>query len=338
MLRCLIVSLAGLALFACSDASGPIVLLHASYDPTGDLYEEVNAAFSAAYKTPDGRRVEIGMSHGGSGKQARSVIDGLPADVVSLALARDIDLIAEQTGKAPADWASRFASNSAPYTSTIVFLVRSGNPRAIRDWDDLAREGVSVVTPNPKTSGGARWNYLAAWAFANKRFGGQTSLMQTFVRDIYRNVVKLDSGARGSTTTFSRQGLGDVLITWENEAFHLLAESGPGEFEIIYPSLSIRAEPPVAIIEANARRHGTLEVAADYLSFLYSAEGQRIIARRYFRPIYPQSADPEDLARFRSIEMVGIDDPLFGGWRTAQAKHFDRHGLFDQIYETGSGR
>jgi sulfate/thiosulfate-binding protein len=338
MRRWTILSLAGLILCACSDGSGPVVLLHASYDPTGDLYEEVNAAFSAAYITPDGRRVEIGMSHGGSGKQARSVIDGLPADVVSLALARDIDLIAEQTGKAPADWASRFASNSAPYTSTIVFLVRSGNPRAIRDWDDLAREGVSVVTPNPKTSGGARWNYLAAWAFANKRFGGQTSLMQTFVRDIYRNVVKLDSGARGSTTTFSRQGLGDVLITWENEAFHLLAESGPGEFEIIYPSLSIRAEPPVAIIEANARRHGTLEVAADYLSFLYSAEGQRIIARRYFRPIYPQSADPEDLARFRSIEMVGIDDPLFGGWRAAQAKHFDRHGLFDQIYETGSGR
>ncbi len=333
MRKRLIAALAAGILGACGGAADQVVLLNASYDPTGDLYEEFNAAFSANYRTPDGKRVTIGMSHGGSGKQSRSVIDGMQADVVTLALQRDIDVIAEKTGKVPADWRSRLPGNSAPYTSTIVFLVRGGNPKAIRDWDDLGRDGVSVVTPNPKTSGGARWNYLAAWAYADRRFDGDEARMSTFVGDIYRNAAKLDSGARGSTTTFSKQGTGDVLITWENEAFQLLEESGPREFEMVYPSLSIRAEPPVAVVSGNAEKHGALQAAEDYLRHLYSAEGQRIIARNYFRPIDPAAADPADLARFKTINMVTIDDPLFGGWKQAQAKHFDAEGLFDQIYK-----
>ncbi len=331
----LIAAFAAGALCACGGAADQVMLLNASYDPTGDLYEEFNAAFAAGYRTPDGKRVSIGMSHGGSGKQARSVIDGMQADVVTLALQRDIDLIAEKTGRIPADWRSRMAANSAPYTSTIVLLVRRGNPKSIRDWDDLVRSGVSVVTPNPKTSGGARWNYLAAWAYAARRFNGDEARMSAFVGDIYRNAAKLDSGARGSTTTFSKQGTGDVLITWENEAFQLLAESDPGEFEMVYPSLSIKAEPPVAVVEGNAQRHGTLKVAQDYLAHLYSPEGQRIIAKHYFRPLDPAAADPADLARFGTIDMVTIDDPLFGGWTAAQAKHFDADGLFDQVYRPG---
>lgn len=331
----LIAALAAGALGACGDAADQVMLLNASYDPTGDLYEEFNAAFAAGYRMPDGKRVSIGMSHGGSGKQARSVIDGMQADVVTLALQHDIDLIAEKTGKIPTDWRSRMVANSAPYTSTIVLLVRRGNAKTIRDWDDLARSGVSVVTPNPKTSGGARWNYLAAWGFAARRFNGDETRMSAFVGDIYRNAAKLDTGARGSTTTFSKQGTGDVLITWENEAFQLLIESEPGEFEMVYPSLSIKAEPPVAVVEGNAQRHGTLKVAQDYLAHLYSPEGQRIIAKHYFRPLDPTAADPADLARFRSIDMVTIDDPLFGGWQAAQAKHFDAGGLFDQIYRPG---
>lgn len=328
----LIAAIAAGMLCACGGATDQVTLLNASYDPTGDLYEEFNAAFAAGYRTPDGKRVSIGMSHGGSGKQARSVIDGMQADVVTLALQRDIDLIAEKTGKIPADWRSRLPANSAPYTSTIVLLVRRGNPKAIRDWDDLARQGVSVVTPNPKTSGGARWNYLAAWAYAARRFNGDEAKTGAFVGDIYRNAAKLDSGARGSTTTFSKQGTGDVLITWENEAFQLLVESDPGEFEMIYPSLSIKAEPPVAVVEGNAERNGTLQVAKDYLEHLYSDEGQHIIAKHYFRPLNPGAADPNDLARFATIDMVSIDDPLFGGWKAAQKRHFDADGLFDQIY------
>ena len=333
MRRRLIAAFAALALGACGAASNEMTLLNASFDPTGDLYEEFNAAFSAGYRTPDGKRVRVGMSHAGSGKQARSVIDGLPADVVTLALQRDIDQIAERTGKIPANWRSLLPANSSPYTSTIVFLVRTGNPKTIRDWDDLARPGVSVVTPNPKTSGGARWNYLAAWAYAADRFGGDEARTRDFVGAIYRNAAKLDSGARGSTTTFSKQGTGDVLITWENEAFHLLVESTPGEFEIVYPSLSIRAEPPVAVVAGNTDRHGAGKIAEDYLRHLYSAEGQRIIAKNYFRPHDPSAADPEDLKRFKAIEMVSVDDPLFGGWTAAQKKHFDADGLFDQIYQ-----
>ncbi len=328
-----VAAIMAVALGACGDVGNEVTLLNASFDPTGDLYEEVNAAFSAAYRTPEGKRISIGMSHGGSGKQARSVIDGLPADVVTLALQRDIDQIVERTGKIPANWRTMLPANASPYTSTIVLLVRKGNPKAIRDWDDLARPGVAVVTPNPKTSGGARWNYLAAWAYADRKFGGDEARTSGFVGAIYRNAAKLDSGARGSTTTFSKQGTGDVLITWENEAFQLLNESSPGEFEMVYPSLSIKAEPPVAVVAGNAQRHGAQKVAEDYLLFLYSPEGQRIIAKNYFRPVEPSAANPEDLARFKPIDMISIDDPLFGGWTSAQAKHFDADGLFDQIYE-----
>ncbi len=329
----LIAAIAALALGACGAAGNEVTLLNASFDPTGDLYEEFNAAFSAGYRTPEGKRVSIGMSHAGSGKQSRSVIDGLPADVVTLALERDIDQIAERTGKIPLNWRTLLPANSSPYTSTIVFLVRKGNPKAVRDWDDLVRAGVSVVSPNPKTSGGARWNYLAAWAYADRKFGGDETRTAEFVGSIYRNAAKLDSGARGSTTTFSKQGTGDVLITWENEAYHLLTESSPGEFELVYPSLSIKAEPPVAVVSGNADRHGARKVAEDYLLHLYSPEGQRIIARNYFRPLDPSAADPEDLRRFLPVEMTSIDDPLFGGWAAAQKKHFDANGLFDQIYQ-----
>ncbi len=333
MHRRMIGALVALALGACGASGNEVQLLNASFDPTGDLYEEFNAAFSANYRTPDGRRVSIGMSHAGSGKQSRSVIDGLPADVVTLALENDIDQIARRSGKIPENWRTLLPANSSPYTSTIVFLVRAGNPKAIRDWNDLTRTGVSVVTPNPKTSGGARWNYLAAWAYADRRFGGDEARTAEFVGAIYRNAAKLDSGARGSTTTFSKQGTGDVLITWENEAYHLLIESSPGEFELVYPSLSIKAEPPVAVVPGNADRHNARKIAEDYLLHLYSPEGQRIIAKNYFRPNDPAAADPEDLKRFRPVEMVAIDDPLFGGWTAAQNKHFDANGLFDQIYQ-----
>ena len=333
MHRRMIGALLALALGACGASGNEVQLLNASFDPTGDLYEEFNAAFSANYRTPDGERVSIGMSHAGSGKQSRSVIDGLPADVVTLALENDIDQIARRSGKIPENWRMLLPANSSPYTSTIVFLVRKGNPKTIRDWDDLTRAGVSVVTPNPKTSGGARWNYLAAWAYADRRFGGDEARTAEFVGAIYRNAAKLDSGARGSTTTFSKQSTGDVLITWENEAYHLLIESSPGEFELVYPSLSIKAEPPVAVVPGNADRHNARKIAEDYLRHLYSPEGQRIIAKNYFRPNDPASADPEDLKRFQPVDMVAIDDPLFGGWTAAQKKHFDANGLFDQIYQ-----
>ena len=333
MHRRMIGALLALALGACGASGNEVQLLNASFDPTGDLYEEFNAAFSANYRTPDGKRVSIGMSHAGSGKQSRSVIDGLPADVVTLALENDIDQIARRSGKIPENWRMLLPANSSPYTSTIVFLVRKGNPKTIRDWDDLTRAGVSVVTPNPKTSGGARWNYLAAWAYADRRFGGDEARTAEFVGAIYRNAAKLDSGARGSTTTFSKQSTGDVLITWENEAYHLLIESSPGEFELVYPSLSIKAEPPVAVVPGNADRHNARKIAEDYLRHLYSPEGQRIIAKNYFRPNDPASADPEDLKRFQPVDMVTIDDPLFGGWTAAQKKHFDANGLFDQIYQ-----
>jgi sulfate/thiosulfate-binding protein len=273
------------------------------------------------------------MSHGGSGKQARTVIDGIDAQVVTLALQNDIDVIAKESGKIPADWRTKLPDNSSPYTSTIVFMVRKGNPKAILDWSDLARPGVSVVTPNPKTSGGARWNYLAAWGYAARQFGGDEAKIREFVASIYRNVAKLDSGARGATTTFTNQGTGDVLITWENEAFYTLTELEQGAFELIYPSLSIKAEPPVAVVAGNARKDGQLQAAEDYLRYLYAPDGQRIVARHFYRPIDPSAADPADLARFQQIEMLSIDDPIFGGWDQAQPKHFDAGGLFDQIYQ-----
>jgi sulfate/thiosulfate-binding protein len=325
---------ASLALGACGGGNAnEVTILNVSYDPTRELYEDFNAAFAAGYTTPDGKTVKVNMSHGGSGKQSRAVIDGLEADVVTMALQNDIDVIAKETGKVPADWRTLLPANSSPYTSTIVLMVRKGNPKNIQDWDDLVLPGVSVVTPNPKTSGGARWNYLAAWAYASRQFGGDEAKVRDFVGAIYKNTAKLDSGARGSTTTFTQQGTGDVLITWENEAFYTLAELEPGAYELVYPSLSIKAEPPVAVVKGNAEKKGTLQVAEDYLKHLYSPEGQRIVAKHYYRPSDPSAADPADVARFKEIEMVSIDDPLFGGWAQAQPKHFDAGGLFDQIYQ-----
>jgi sulfate/thiosulfate transport system substrate-binding protein len=314
-------------------AGGEVPLLNVSYDPTREFYEEFNADFAASYKTEDGKTVKVSMSHSGSGKQARAVIDGLDADVVTLALQGDIDLIAKQTGKIPAGWRGKLPSNSAPYTSTIVFVVRKGNTKNIHDWSDLAKPGVAVVTPNPKTSGGARWNYLAAWAFGAKQFAGDDAKIKEFVSAIYKNAPILDTGARGSTTTFAQREIGDVLITWENEAFLTLDEFGADKFEIVYPSLSILAEPPVAVVEGNADKHGTRKVAEDYLKHLYSPAGQKIAAKHYFRPVNPADADPADVARFKQIEMVRIDDPLFGGWAGVQPKHFDEGGIFDQIYQ-----
>ncbi len=324
-----------LMLAACggSNSAQTVTLLNVSYDPTRELYEDFNTAFSAGYKTADGKTVTVNMSHGGSGKQARAVIDGLGAHVVTLALQYDSDVIAKETGKIPADWRSKLPGNSSPYTSTIVFMVRKGNPKAIADWPDLAKAGVSVVTPNPKTSGGARWNYLAAWGYANRAFGGDEAKVREFVASIYKNTAKLDSGARGSTTTFTQQGTGDVLITWENEAYYSLAELEPGAYEIVYPSLSIKAEPPVAVVSGNAEKDGLQQVAEDYLKHLYSPEGQKIVAKHYYRPYDPTAADPADIARFKQVEMLSIDDPVFGGWAQAQAKHFDAGGLFDQIYQ-----
>ena len=327
---------AALALAACGqsqNSGGDVHLLNASYDPTREFYEEFNAEFTANYRTEDGRTVKISMSHGGSGKQARSVIDGLAADVVTLALQGDIDLIARETGKIPADWRGKLPSNSAPYTSTVVFLVRKGNPRNIRDWGDLVLPGVSLVTPNPKTSGGARWNYLAAWAWANNQFAGDETRIKAFVGSLYRNVAKLDTGARGATTTFTQQGTGDVLITWENEAYLTLQEFGADKYEVIYPSISILAEPPVAMVEGNADRNGVRKVAEDYLKHLYSPVGQKLAARHFYRPRDPSQADPADMARFKHIELMTIDDPLFGGWAGAQPKHFGENGVFDQIYQ-----
>lgn len=323
-----------LALGGCGGGNAnEVTLLNVSYDPTRELYEEFNEAFSQSYKTPEGLTVKVNMSHGGSGKQSRAVIDGLEADVVTMALQNDIDVIARETGKVPTDWRGLLPGNSSPYTSTIVLMVRKGNPKNIQDWDDLVLPGVSVVTPNPKTSGGARWNYLAAWAYAARAFNGDEAKIKEFVGALYRNVAKLDSGARGATTTFTQQGTGDVLITWENEAFYSLAELEQGAYELVYPSLSIKAEPPVAVVKGNADKHGVTQVAEDYLKFLYAPEGQRIVAKHYYRPFDATAADPADMARFKQIEMVNIDDPLFGGWAQAQPKHFDAGGLFDQIYQ-----
>jgi sulfate/thiosulfate transport system substrate-binding protein len=330
---------ATLALGACGGeqtATAPISLLNVSYDPTREFYEEFNADFTAGYKTEDGRTVTVNQSHGGSGKQARSVIDGLDADVVTLALEGDIDVIAKATGKIPSDWRSKLPSNSAPYTSTIVFLVRKGNPKNIKDWNDLATPGVGVITPNPKTSGGARWNYLAAWAYSMKQAPGDEAKAEAFVGSIYKNVLKLDTGARASTTTFTQQNTGDVLITWENEGLLTLAEPDKKDnFEVIYPSISIKAEPPVAVVVGNAEKKGPaqLKAAEDYLKHLYSPAGQKLAAKHFYRPVDPSLADPADIGRFKQIEMVTIDDPLFGGWAQAQPKHFDEGGLFDKIYQ-----
>jgi len=322
--------LALLAGSAALSAAGPLKLLNASYDPTRELYQDINAAFAKQWKAKTGADVEISQSHGGSGKQARSVIDGLQADVVTLALAYDIDSIAEHAHLLPANWQTRLPNNSSPYTSTIVFLVRHGNPKHIKDWDDLVRSGVSVITPNPKTSGGARWAYLAAWGYALKKNNGDEKKAQEFVTRLYKNVPVLDSGARGSTTTFAQRGIGDVLLDWENEAFLALNELGKDKVEVVTPSISILAEPPVAVVDKVAARHGATQVAKAYLDFLYSPEGQEIGARRFYRPRSPEVA-ARYAGRFANVQLFTIDD-VFGGWQKAQKRHFNDGGVFDQIY------
>ncbi|MBO0902949.1 sulfate ABC transporter substrate-binding protein [Jiella sonneratiae] len=308
-------------------------LLNVSYDPTREFYRDFNTAFAAKWQAEGHPPVAIRMSHGGSGAQARAVVDGLDADVVTLALAADIDAIARATGRIPADWQGMLPDNSCPYTSTIVFLVRKGNPKNIRDWDDLAREGVAVVTPNPKTSGGARWNFLAAWAYGEKKFGGDEAKVQDFVARIYRNAPVLDTGARGATTTFVQRGIGDVLVGWENEAYLALEQLGPDGFDIVTPSLSIKAEPPVALVPGNAGRKGTEEAARAYLDFLYAPAGQALAAKHYFRPSHPEDAAPEDLKRFARLDLVTVAD--FGGWAKAQPRFFGDGGVFDQIMKPG---
>jgi len=306
-------------------------LTNVSYDPTRELYRQYNEAFAAYWKEKTGETVKLTATHGGSGSQARTVVDGLPADVVSLALASDIFPLVN-AGLIEPGWQQEFPENSTPYTSTIVFLVRAGNPKNIKDWDDLIRDDVQVITPNPKTSGGARWNYLAAWAYAMDKNGGDEEATKEFLTKLYQNVPVLDSGARGSTNTFTQRGLGDVLLAWENEAFLALEELGPGSFEIIVPPLSILAEPPVAIVDKNVDARGTRELATEYLQYLYSPEAQKIIAANYYRPRYMEHADPEDRARFPEVKMVTIDDEIFGGWERAQKEHFADGGIFDQIY------
>ena len=305
-------------------------LLNVSYDPTRELYQDFNALFASHWKQKTGEDVSIRQSHGGAGKQARAVIDGLEADVVTLALAYDIDEIAERTGKLPKDWQKRLPNNSSPYTSTIVFLVKKGNPKNIKDWDDLVKPGVGVITPNPKTSGGARWNYLAAWGYALKKYGNSEEKAQEFVSKLLRNVPVLDSGARGATNTFVQRGIGDVLLAWENEAFLSINELGPDKFEIVVPSVSIRAEPPVTVVDGNARKHGTEKVAHAYLDYLYSPVGQKVAARHYYRPVKPELADPKDVARFPKVNLFDIG--FLGGWQVAQKKHFADGGTFDQVY------
>ncbi len=311
-----------------------IKLLNVSYDPTRELYTEFNAAFAKHWKEKTGDTVNIQQSHGGSGKQARSVIDGLPADIVTLALAYDIDAIGDKARLIPTNWQSRLPNNSAPYTSTIVFLVKKGNPKGIKDWDDLVKPGVSVVTPNPKTSGGARWNYLAAWAYAAQKFNNDDVKVREFLTKLLKNVPVWDSGARGATTTFVQREIGDVLLAWENEAYLAVKEFGSDKFEIVTPSLSILAEPPVTVVDKVAKRRGNEEVAKAYLEFLYSDEGQDIAGKNFYRP-RSEKAAAKYANQFSPVKLVTIDE-AFGGWRKAQKTHFDDGGVFDQIYAPGA--
>jgi len=308
-----------------------ITLLNVSYDPTRELYQDFNAAFSKYWLAKTGDKVTVKASHGGSGKQARAIIDGLDADVATLALAYDVDQLHEKGKLIPKDWQKRLSHNSSPYTSTIVLLVRKGNPKGIKDWDDLVKPGISVITPNPKTSGGARWNYLAAWAFAQKKFGGDEAKTKEFVGKLLKNVPVLDTGARGSTTTFVERGIGDVLLAWENEAFLAQKELGVGKFEIIVPSLSILAEPPVTVVDKFAKKHGTETVAKAYLDYLYTEEGQEIAAKNYYRPTLESVAKKYE-SQFPKVNLIKIDD-AFGGWQKAQKTHFSDGGTFDQIYQ-----
>jgi sulfate transport system substrate-binding protein len=326
LLTVFILTIIPLSLFA-----KDITLLNVSYDPTREFYEEYNAAFAKYWQGKTGDKVTIRQSHGGSGKQARSVIDGLEADVVTLALAYDVDALHQNGKLIPADWQKRFKLNSSPYTSTIVFLVRAGNPKNIRDWNDLAKPGVSVITPNPKTSGGARWNYLAAWAYALKHNNGSEAKAAEFLSAIFRNVPVLDSGARGSTITFVERGIGDVFISWENEAFLAVNTLGKGKFEIVVPSLSILAEPPVTVVDRVVDKRGTREAANAYLEYLYTPQAQELAGKHYYRP-----RDPKVLEKYSNVfvktELVTIDD-VFGGWQKAQATHFSDGGTFDKIYK-----
>ncbi|MBL9098420.1 MAG: sulfate ABC transporter substrate-binding protein [Alphaproteobacteria bacterium] len=326
-------ALAFLFLFVQTVFAKDVLLLNVAYDPTRELYDKINPAFAADYKAKTGDTVTIRQSHGGSGKQARSVIDGLEADVVTLALAYDIDEIAARAKLLPADWQKRLPHNSSPYTSTIVFLVRKGNPWKIKDWGDLAKPGIQVITPNPKTSGGARWNYLAAWAWALRLPGGSEATARAFVTKVYKNVAVLDTGARGSTTTFTQRGIGDVFVSWENEARLAIKELGADKFEIVYPSVSILAEPPVAVIDKNVDKKGTRAAAEAYLKFLYTKPAQEMIAQNFYR-----ANDPEVVgkyaAQFPKIPLVTVDE-VFGGWQKAQATHFADGGIFDQIYKPG---
>jgi sulfate transport system substrate-binding protein len=306
-------------------------LLNVSYDPTRELYQDFNQEFIKYWKEKTGETVDVRQSHGGAGKQARAVIDGLEADVLTLAITADIDNIARRTRLLPKDWRSRLPNNSIPYTSTIVFLVRKGNPKGIKDWDDLVKEGTVVVTPNPKTSGGARYNYLSAWAFAEKKYGSKDAA-KDFVKKLYKNVPVLDSGARGATTTFLQRGIGDVLLTWENEAYLAIKELGEGQVDIVVPPTSVLAETPVAVVDGVADKHGTRDLAEAYLQFLYSPVGQKLAAKHYYRPSEPKYADPADVARFPKLERFRVDD-VFGGWDNVQEEHFDDNGIFDKIYE-----
>jgi sulfate/thiosulfate-binding protein len=324
---------AAIVLASATAHAADIKLLNVSYDPTRELYKQINAAFAEQWKAKTGDTVTIESSHGGSGAQARSVIDGLQADVVTLALAYDVDAIAAK-GLLDKDWLKKLPDNSAPYTSTIVFLVRKGNPKGIKDWPDLTKEGVQVITPNPKTSGGARWNYLAAWGYAVKQPGGNDKTAADFVQKIFANVPVLDTGARGSTTTFVQRGIGDVLIAWENEAFLAVKELGPDEFDIVVPSISVLAEPSVAVVDKVVDAHGTRAVAQAYLEFLYSPEGQDIAAKNFYRPRSPEVAAKYKDA-FPAVNLITIDDPIFGGWQKAQKTHFSDGGTFDQIYRKG---
>ncbi len=318
---------------AVTEKPASVSLLNVSYDPTRELYADVNPLFANEWKRKNGQEVKVKQSHGGASKQARAVIDGLEADVVTLALAYDIDAMSEKAQLLPKDWQARLPNNSTPYTSTIVLLVRKGNPKGIRDWNDLVKDGVSVITPNPKTSGGARYNYLAAWGYALRHEGGDQNKARDFVTRLYKNVPVLDSGARGATTTFAERGIGDVLITWENEALLAVKELGKDKFEVVVPSMSILAEPPVAVVDKFAKKHGTEGVAKAYLEFLYTPEAQKLAGKHYYRPRDPAVAK-EFEAQFPKLDLFTVDE-VFGGWQTAQKTHFNDGGLFDQIYTPG---
>src|SRR5690242_19037928 len=337
MTACLLAAAAAMAMLpGCTSKSGQgnqaaagatVQLLNVSYDPTRELYKDINAAFAKQWQAEHGQAVSIEMSHGGSGKQSRAVIDGLSADVVTLALAYDVDAIAQKSKLLDPNWQARLPDNSAPYTSTIVFLVRKGNPKGIHDWADLVKPGVQVITPNPKTSGGARWNFLAAWAYGRKA-GGSDAAAQKYVKQLYGHVPVLDSGARGATTTFTERGIGDVLLAWENEAFLARKGLGQGKFDIVVPAISILAEPRVAVVDSNAKKHGTTDVATAYLKFLYTPEAQELIAKHYYRPRDPE-VQAKYASQFPTINLVTVKD--FGGWQAAQAKYFADGGVFDQI-------